>query len=100
AMLSGIILSVHSVRSFWLVLCGSLILPLDRHYGYFVVSIAGSFYNAPKFLYDCIASVCSIGNTLVAGIVGLFLIFLFIQSYKKQTDYVRKQVEKYVSERE
>ena len=39
-----------------MVLCGSLILPLDRHYGYFVVSIAGSFYNAPhirkKFLYE------------------------------------------------
>lgn len=53
-----------------------------------------------KLLYDWIASVCSIGNMLVAGIAGLFLILLFIQSYKKQTDYVRKQVEKYVSERE
>ena len=29
--------------------CGESILPLDRHYGYFVVTIAGSFYNAPKY---------------------------------------------------
>ena len=29
--------------------CGESILPLDRHYGYFVVTIAGSFYNAPYY---------------------------------------------------
>ena len=29
-------------------MCGNLILPLDRHYGYSIVTIAGSFYNAPK----------------------------------------------------
>ena len=28
--------------------CGDLILPRDRHYGYFVITIAASFYNAPK----------------------------------------------------
>lgn len=53
-----------------------------------------------KLLYDWIESKCVIGNTLIAGVAGLFLILLFIQSYKKQTDYVRKQVEKYASEQE
>ena len=28
--------------------CGEFILPLDRHYGYFLFTIAGSFYNVPK----------------------------------------------------
>ena len=46
-MFSSIILNVHSVRSFWSFLCSNLILPLDRHYGYSIVTIAGSFYNAP-----------------------------------------------------
>ena len=27
--------------------CGEFILPLDRHYGYFLFTIAGSFYNVP-----------------------------------------------------
>ena len=33
--------------------CGEFILPLDRHYGYFLFTIAGSFYNVPyKSFYD------------------------------------------------
>lgn len=33
-------------------MCGNLILPLDRHYGYSIVTIAGSFYNAPRFFTE------------------------------------------------
>lgn len=50
-MFSSIFLNVHSVRSFWSFLCGNLILPLDRHYGYSIVTIADSFYNAPSFSF-------------------------------------------------
>ena len=31
--------------------CGEFILPLDRHYGYFLFTIAGSFYNVPQFYF-------------------------------------------------
>ena len=35
---------------------------------------------------------------LMGEIRKLLLIILFVKSYKKQTDYVRRQVEKYVNE--
>ncbi len=49
-------------------------------------------------LFDWIAEKCAIGNKLVAVICGVLLILLFIKSYKKQTDYIRKQVEKFMEE--
>ena len=58
----------------------------------------GSVYFYDAFWFDWIAGKCAIGNKLVIVFVGSFLIHLFIKSYKKQTDYVRKQVEKYESE--
>ena len=32
--------------------CGEFILPLDRHYGYFLFTIAGSFYNVPRYFLN------------------------------------------------
>ena len=32
--------------------CGEFILPLDRHYGYFLFTIAGSFYNVPNLTFS------------------------------------------------
>ena len=58
----------------------------------------GVVYLYDLFFFDLIADIFAIGNKLVVLIVGVFLIILFVKSYKKQTDYVRKQVEKYVSE--
>ena len=58
----------------------------------------GLVYLYDLFVFEWIDKNCTIGNELIVVIVGVLLIFLFIKSYKKQTDYVRKQVEKYVSE--
>lgn len=58
----------------------------------------GVFYLYDIFFFDWIAEKCAIGNKLVVIIVEVLLIILFVKSYKKQTDYVRRQVEKYVNE--
>jgi len=58
----------------------------------------GVVYLYDIFFFDWIAEKCAIGNKLVVVIVGALLIILFVKSYKKQTDYVRQQVEKYVNE--
>lgn len=58
----------------------------------------GLVYLYDIFVFEWIAEKISIGNKLTVIIVGVFLLILFIKSYKKQTDYVRKQVEKNVSE--
>lgn len=50
------------------------------------------------FLFDWVEEKCVIGNKLTIIIIGILLIILFVKSYKKQSDYVRKQVEKYVNE--
>ena len=57
----------------------------------------GVVYLYDIFFFDWIAEKCAIGNKLVVVIVGVLLIILFAKSYKKQTDYVRKQVEEYVN---
>ena len=58
----------------------------------------GAFYFYDSFIYDWIIKKCAVGNKLVALVGGVFLIILFIKSYKKQTEYVKKQVEKYMNE--
>jgi len=59
----------------------------------------GLVYLYDAVAFELIAEKCSIGNKLTVMIVGIFLIILFIKSYKKQTDFVRKQVEKYMNEK-
>ena len=58
----------------------------------------GVVYLYELFIFDWIAEKCSIGNKLAVIIVGVFLIVLFVKSYKKQTDYVKQQVEKFANE--
>ena len=47
-------------------------------------------------LDDLINKLGIIGSNLVFIIVCFLIMILFIYSYKKQTDYIRKRVEKYV----
>lgn len=47
----SIILNVHSVRSFWSFLCGNLILPLDRHYGFLLVLLQLHFTTRQKYIF-------------------------------------------------
>ena len=50
------------------------------------------------FIFCPIKEKCVYVKALTVAIVGILLIILFILSYKKQTDYVRKQVNKYTHE--
>ena len=50
------------------------------------------------FVFEWIAEKCIIGNKIICIITGVFLVALFVKSYKKQTNYITKQVEKYISE--
>ena len=50
------------------------------------------------FVFDWIAKFLPIGNEIAFIALGIFLVLLFVKSYKKQTDYVRRQVEKYISD--
>lgn len=47
-------------------------------------------------IYDLIDNFGIAGNNLIFLITCLAVIILFIYSYKKQTDYIRGRVEKYV----
>lgn len=49
-----------------------------------------------KFIYDNLEKNCSCANEIIAVLVGIFVFIVFIISYKKQTDYIRKRVEKYL----
>lgn len=51
-------------------------------------------------IFDFITNLVSIGNEIVYICLGLFLTLLFVKSYKKQTGYIKKQVERYVNETE
>lgn len=48
------------------------------------------------FLYDMINNFGVVGNNIIFLIICLLITMLFIHSYKKQTDYIRKRVEKYI----
>lgn len=52
------------------------------------------------FLYDLINDLGISGSNSVFLIVCLLIIMLFIHSYKKQTDYIRRRVEKYVKSKQ
>lgn len=60
----------------------------------FVAVICTKLYD--WFLYDMINNFGVVGSNIVFLIICLLIIMLFIRSYKKQTDYIRKRVEKYV----
>lgn len=51
-------------------------------------------------LYDWISGCESLVRNLIFIIVCLLLISLFLHSYKKQTDYIRERVEKYVKSKQ
>ena len=52
------------------------------------------------FLYDLINDFGILGNNSAFLIVCLLILTLFIHSYKKQTDYIRGRVEKYVKSKQ
>ena len=52
------------------------------------------------FLYDCINNFGVTGNNIVFIVACLLIIILFVISYKKQTDYIRERVEKYVKSKQ
>ena len=52
------------------------------------------------FIYDLINDLGVSGSNSVFLIVCLLIIMLFICSYKKQTDYIRGRVEKYVKSKQ
>jgi len=59
----------------------------------------GIVYLYDTLLYDMVVEYCAFLNYIVAIIVWIFLIILFIISYKKQTNYIKKQVEKHINEK-
>ena len=62
-----------------------------------IISV-GVVYLYDDLLYDWFAQNFAAGNKLTILLAGVLLIFLFVKSYKKQTDYIRKQVEHFVDE--
>lgn len=51
-------------------------------------------------LYDFIDNLGTVGNNIVFLIVCMLITMLFIYSYKKQTDYIRDRVEKYIKSKQ
>ena len=62
----------------------------------FVVATGVKIYDL--FFYDMIQGFGDIGNSLSLLIVFLLIIILFVNSYRKQTDYIKKRVEKALSD--
>lgn len=63
-----------------------------------LITSIGVVYLYDDLLYDWFAQNFAAGNKLILLLMGVLLILLFIKSYKKQTDYIRMQVEKYIDE--
>lgn len=57
-----------------------------------------TIYAYDTFIFDFITNLNPIGNKIVIIILGILLSLLFVKSYKKQTGYVKKQVEKYIDD--
>ena len=57
-------------------------------------------YLYDTFIFDWIERVIPGGNQMMPLIIGVWMVFLFVKSYRKQTDYIRKQVEKYTNEQD
>ena len=47
-------------------------------------------------IYDNLEKNCSCANEIIGILVGIFVLFVFITSYKKQTGYIRKRVDNWV----
>ena len=50
--------------------------------------------------YDFINNIGVLGNNLIFIIICLLIVLLFSQSYKKQTDYIRRRVKKYTNSKQ
>ena len=50
-------------------------------------------YLYDTFVFGLVAKFIPIVNKFILISVGFFMIILFVKSYKKQTNYIRKQVE-------
>ena len=57
-----------------------------------------AIYLYDVFIFDFITNLAPVGHKVVIISLGLLLALLFVKSYKKQTDYVKKQVEKYAND--
>lgn len=55
-------------------------------------------YCYDRFVFDWITSFVSVWDEIIYIGLIFIVILLFVKSYKKQTDYVRKQVEKYIDD--
>ncbi len=64
----------------------------------FVVATGAKIYDS--FFYDKVQEFGDIGNDLSLLIVFLLMIILFAYSYRKQTNFIRKRIEKALSNRE
>lgn len=49
--------------------------------------------------YDCVKQMGMVGQNLLCIAGGFLIILIFVHSYKKQTDYIRKRVEVYSNSR-
>lgn len=63
-----------------------------------VLVIVVKFYDG--FIYDYVKLLGKFGNNLAFVIVCLIITFLFVYSYKKQTNFIRVRVERYNSLKE
>ena len=50
------------------------------------------------FFFDLITNLVSVGNEIAIICLGLLLTLLFMKSYKKQTNYIKNQVDNYVND--
>lgn len=60
----------------------------------------GIIYIYDEFFYDWVSALFPAGNKILFILSALFLMLLFIKSYKKQTNYIRQRVEKYTNDSE
>ncbi len=64
----------------------------------FIVATGVKLYDI--FFYDMVQGFGDIGNSVSLLILFLLTIILFVNSYRKQTDYIKKRVEKALSNQE
>ena len=64
----------------------------------FIAAIGVKLYD--WLIYDIVVRYGTLGNNVAFIFICLLLIILFVYSYKKQTDYIKRRVEKYVSSKQ
>lgn len=64
----------------------------------FISAIGVKLYD--WLIYDIIVHYGTYGNNLAFIFICLLLIILFVYSYKKQTDYIKRRVEKYIGSKQ